>query len=138
MDNSWVTQIEQNVVTYIDSELATSMDVLVTSDEYTGETANFPAVYVHELSQTERGNDLEGTSINAVLSTFQIEVYDNTLAECKALSTQVMLLLKELRFEVIASPLHTKENGYYRSVSRYRRVVGGEDIDLITQDVQSA
>ena len=133
MDNSWVTQIEKNVVSYIDAELTQTMDVFVTSGEYTGDTAEFPAVYVHELSQVERGYDLDGSSINGVLTTFQIEVYDTTYPDCKDLSTQVMLLMKELRFEVIASPLHTQMNGYYRSVSRYRRVVGGEDKELINE-----
>lgn len=131
MDNSWVTQIEENVATYIDADLSTSMDVLVTTEEYTGDTAIFPAVYVRELTQVEKGYDLDGSSIASVLSTFQIEVYDTTYAECKELSTKVMLLMKELRFEVIASPLHTQMNGYYRSVSRYRRNVSGGDSDII-------
>lgn len=133
MDNSWVTQIEENVLTYIDAALTATMDVFVTSGEYTGDTAVFPSVYIHELSQVERGYDLEGSSINGVLSTFQIEVYDTTYSACKDLSTKVMLLMKELRFEVIASPLHTQMNGYYRSVSRYRRLIGGEDKELINE-----
>lgn len=128
MDNSWVTQIESNVVTYIDSELS---EVFVTSDEYTGDTAIFPAVYVRELSQVERGYDIDGCEIASVLSTFQIDVYAHSYKECKSISSSVMLLMKELRFEVIASPLHTKENGYYRSVSRYRRNVSGGDSDII-------
>lgn len=133
MDNSWVTQIEENVLTYIDAALTATMDVFVTSGEYTGDTAVFPSVYIHELSQVERGYDLDGSSINGVLSTFQIEVYDTTYSSCKDLSTRVMLLMKELRFEVIASPLHTQMNGYFRSVSRYRRLIGGEDKELINQ-----
>lgn len=133
MDNSWVTQIEENVLTYIDAALTATMDVFVTSGEYTGDTAVFPSVYIHELSQVERGYDLDGSSINGVLSTFQIEVYDTTYSSCKDLSTKVMLLMKELRFEVIASPLHTQMNGYYRSVSRYRRLIGGEDKELINE-----
>lgn len=133
MDNSWVTQIEENVVTYIDAALTDTMDVFVTSGEYTGDKAEFPSVYIRELSQVERGYDLDGSSINGVLSTFQIEVYDTTYSSCKDLSTRVMLLMKELRFEVIASPLHTQMNGYFRSVSRYRRLIGGEDKELINE-----
>lgn len=132
MDNSWITQIESNVTTYIDDSLSETMQVLVTSDEYTGDTASFPAVYVRELSQVERGRDIDGQEICAVRSTFQLNVFASDYNTCKNLSTKVMLLMKNLRFQVIASPLHTKENGYYRSVSRYRRTVSGGDSDLIT------
>lgn len=135
MDNSWVTQIEDNVTSYIDSSInEKDSNVLVTSDEYTGGTATFPAVYVRELTQAERGYDIDGSVISGVLSTFQLDVFANSYRECKELSNKVMLLMKDLRFEVIASPLHTKGNGYYRSVSRYRRVIGGGDSELITEE----
>ena len=133
MDNSWVTQIEENVTSYIDASLTATMDILVTSDEYTGDTAEFPAVYIREMTQQEIGQDIEGNSIDGVRSTFEINVYANTYTECKEISTKVMLLMKELRFQVIASPLHTRSNGFYRSVSRYRRDIGGGDIELITE-----
>lgn len=131
MDNSWVTQIETNVADYIESELS---GVLVTTDDYTGDTAVFPTVYVHELSQIERGYDIDGSEIAAVLSTFEINVAEQTYLGCKELSNKVMLLMKGLRFEVIASPLHTKMNGYYRSVSRYRRHISGGDSDIINEE----
>lgn len=131
MDNSWVTQIEQNVADYIDAELE---DIFVTTEQYTGDTASFPAVYVHELSQIEKGYDLDGSEIAAVMSTFEIQVFDSSYNSCKELSKQVMLLMKELRFEVIASPLHTQANGYYRSVSRYRRNISGGDSDIINEE----
>lgn len=130
MDNSWVTEIESNITTYIDDALGE--DILVTSDQFTGDTASFPAVYVREMSQSERGYDIDGSTIAAVRSTFQINVYASTYDKCKEISTKVMLLMKDLRFQVIASPLHTQENGYYRSVSRYRRTISGGDSDLIT------
>ena len=131
MDNTWVTQIEENVRTYIDASIDDD-NILVTSDDFTGDTASFPAVYVHELSQIEEGYNIEGDEICGVRTTFHIAVYTNDYNECKYISKNVMLFMKELRFEVIASPLHTQENGYYRSVSRYRRVVGGGDSELIT------
>lgn len=135
VDNSWVTQIEENVRTYIESRLEDD-SILVTSDNFTGDTASFPAVYVHELSQSEVGYTIEGNDICGVRTTFQLDVYTNDYNECKDISKNVMLFMKELRFEVIASPLHTQENGYYRSVSRYRRVVGGGDSELITDNGQ--
>ena len=121
MDNSWVTQIEENVATYIDSDLTETMDILVTTEAFTGDTAGFPAVYVHELSQVEKGYDIDGCSINGVTSTFEISTYAHTSSECKELATKVMLLMKEMRFEMIASPLKTQEYGYFKAVARYRR-----------------
>ena len=132
MDNSWVTQIEEKVESYLKAELPE--DVSVTSEDYTGDTAVFPAVYVKELTQQEIGSELMGDTIAAVRSTFQIEVYTNASTENKELSTKVMLLMKELSFEVIAAPLKTQQIGYYRSVSRYRRVVAGGDVQLISED----
>lgn len=131
MDNNWVTQIEDNVRDYIESELTEYEDILVTSEPYTGDVPTFPVVYVHEMSQREVGQDLDGSNIVAVSTTFQIEIATSTKALCKDISTKVMMLMKELRFKVIASPLYQEGNGYSKSVSRYERVVGGEDGDLV-------
>lgn len=131
MDNNWVTQIEDNVRDYIESELTEYEDILVTSEPYTGDVPTFPVVYVHEMPQREVGQDLDGSNIVAVSTTFQIEIATSTKALCKGISTKVMMLMKELRFKVIASPLYQEGNGYSKSVSRYERVVGGEDGDLV-------
>lgn len=135
MNNNWVTQIEPNVLAYLQSELETKYseyeDMLITSEEYTGDTPVFPVVYVHELSQREVGNDLDGCNILGVDTTFQIEIATPTKELCKNISTDAMMLMKELRFKVIASPLYQEGNGYTRSVSRYQRIVGGEDTDLV-------
>lgn len=131
MDNNWVTQIEDNVRDYIESELTEYEDILVTSEPYTGDVPTFPVVYVHEMSQREVGQDLDGSNIVAVSTTFQIEIATSTKALCKDISTKVMMLMKELRFKVIASPLYQEGNGYSKSVSRYERVIGGEDIEMI-------
>lgn len=131
MDNNWVTQIEDNVRDYIESELTEYEDILVTSEPYTGDVPTFPVVYVHEMSQREVGQDLDGSNIVAVSTTFQIEIATSTKALCKDISTKVMMLMKELRFTVIASPLYQEGNGYSKSVSRYERVIGGEDIEMI-------
>lgn len=132
MENNWITQIEPNVLAYLQSDLETEYeDMLITSEEYTGDTPVFPVVYVHELIQREVGNDLDGENILAVDTTFQIEVAAPTKDLCKEISTKIVLLMKELRFKVLASPLYQEGNGYTRSVSRYGRIVGGEDTDLI-------
>ena len=131
MDNNWVTQIEDNVRDYIESELTEYKNILVTSEPYTGDVPMFPVVYIHELSQREVGEDLDGSNIVAVDTTFQIEIATSAKDLCKEISTKVMMLMKDLRFKVIASPLYQEGNGYSKSVSRYERVIGGEDIEMI-------
>lgn len=131
MDNNWVTQIEDNVRDYIESELTEYENILVTSEPYTGDVPMFPVVYIHELSQREVGEDLDGSNIVAVDTTFQIEIATSAKDLCKEISTKVMMLMKDLRFKVIASPLYQEGNGYSKSVSRYERVIGGEDIEMI-------
>jgi hypothetical protein len=43
----------------------------------TNKKAVFPFVHVHSLPASEKGQDLEGNTINAGLFTFQIDVIDN-------------------------------------------------------------
>lgn len=135
MDNSWVTQVEGIVSDYIEASLDDS-NILVTTESYTGDTARFPAVYVHEMTQQEIGSDLDGSFINGVRSTFQLDIFANNEKDCKELSSNVMLIMKELRFKVIASPLYTPENGYHRSFSRYRRDIGASDLELFNDNEQ--
>jgi hypothetical protein len=137
--NEWASKIEEIVYNYIDDALSEEYadydDFIVTDKPYTGDTPVFPVVYVHEMSQREIGNDIDGSTIVGVETTFQIEVAANEWDLCKEISKRIVLLMKELRFRVMASPLYQEGNGYTRSVSRYGRTVGGEDVELL--DIQT-
>lgn len=99
-----------------------------TSDNRLRKTADFPTVYVHMLGSTERGQDLEGKTINAGYFTFQIEVTDSqSQRRAKDVMENVLYVMKEMRFD-INFPEVQNTNDYYRCVARCSRVIGSGDI----------
>lgn len=90
----------------------------------------FPFVYIHQLSSAEQGADLEGTTINAGLFAFQVDVYDSqSQARIRAVMGEVVRIMKSMRFQVASMPEFEKAaDGTYRSVARFNRVIGAGDI----------
>lgn len=89
----------------------------------------FPYITFLELPGSEKGRDLEGTSINAALFTFQIDVYDNskeeTTKECMA---EIVKIMKSMMFEVKPLPAPDSRPQEYRSTARFSRVISKNDI----------
>lgn len=88
----------------------------------------FPYITFIELSGSEKGRDLEGSSINAALFTFQIDVYDNakeeTTKECMAAIVKIM---KSMMFQGNAMPSPDSIPQEYRSTARFSRVISEYD-----------
>lgn len=91
--------------------------------------ALFPYITFLELPGQERGRDLEGTSINAALFTFQIDVYDNakeeTTKECMA---EIVKIMKSMMFEAKPLPAPDSRPQEYRSTARFSRVISRYDM----------
>lgn len=89
----------------------------------------FPYITFLELPGQERGQTLEGDSINAALFTFQIDVYDNakeeTTKECMA---EIVKIMKSMRFNAKAMPAPDSRPQEYRSTARFSRLIGSSDI----------
>lgn len=99
-----------------------------TSDQVRTDPA-FPNVYVKRLQGAERGRTLDGESVNAILSSFQIEVTDNeSERRAQEVADVVYSIMKKMRYECIGEPFPDNIEGVYRNVARYRRVVGYNDI----------
>ena len=91
--------------------------------------AVFPFVYIKLLPGVEQGQDLEGTSINAGLFTFQIDVTDNSSADkAKKVMSEVNRIMKTLRFSVTAMPSSEDTKDIHRMTARYKRSIGSNDI----------
>lgn len=104
-------------------------DLNYTTSDKVEDDPKFPSVYIHELPGGEQGQDLEGATINAVLSAFQIDVTDNvSQARVNNVMTEVIKSMKSMRYEVIAFPEFNNSGGVYRASARFRRVVGQGDI----------
>lgn len=104
-------------------------DLNFTTSDKTPTKAKFPTVYVKMLESPEIGSDLEGTSINGITATFQIEVTDNqTQARADEVAKEILRIMKTMRFKAVGMPFHDNSGDTYRTISRYRRPVGAGDI----------
>jgi hypothetical protein len=91
---------------------------------------NFPYVLVRKMQGTEEGKTLD-SGVNAILTTFQIEVYSNVSESvCEEISNYIAdIMTGNMMFEMVGEPFADYENtDEYRYVSRYRRIIGASDI----------
>lgn len=88
----------------------------------------FPYITVIELPGAEKGQDLEGTSVNGGLFTFQVDVYHNsseTIARnCMA---EVFRVMKTMRFNGMQIPYPQSQSQEYRQIAQFSRVIGASD-----------
>lgn len=134
MKETWFSEIEPRVFTIFKKRMGESFSgvFFTTANEEVSER-KFPCVYLHEMEQIEQGNDLINETVNAVLSTFQIQVFSKDAAQNKSIMTEAVRQMKRLRFEVTAMPIYTSEGDktVFLSVARFRRVIGSGDVDLV-------
>lgn len=104
-------------------------DISFTTSDRVADTAKFPTVYVHEMGGQEIADDLDGTTINAIRSTFQIEVYDNkSMNNAKEVMDSVVEIMKTMRYRVVTMPEFQTNSDVYRVVGRFRRVIASGDV----------
>lgn len=129
----WVSDIESAVFSRIKARGRPLKEkyptIFFTAEEETDETVpTFPTVYVQELSGTGQGEDLDGSKTNALLSSFQINVYHNgTKSDVRYIMNNCGDTLESMRFRIINSPTYTVSNGVWKGVARFRRTIGGND-----------
>lgn len=136
MGVEWVSMIPSMVFTRIKNEFPESLKKKYKMSGGNFSTvgsidtpAVFPFVYVQVLPAVERGQDLEGTSINAGLFTVQIDVTDNkSQVRAKEVAFAVMATMKSMGFEVTAMPSFENTKVTHRSTARYRRLIGANDV----------
>ena len=79
MDNNWYMQIQSKVFTQVSYMMKKKYPSLnCTTKNENGLPATFPTLYLHELAPVEQGQDLTNETVNAVLSTIEIQVWTNT------------------------------------------------------------
>ena len=125
----WWNEIEDKVFTYVKTKIKKKYSKLTctTKGDNTSDV-KMPTLYLHEMTPVETGNDLDNTTVNAVISTIEIVVYTNTTeSECKAMMGEAISLMKELRFNVVTFPDVITQNNVAIAVARFRRVIGSGD-----------
>lgn len=131
----WTSDITSIVFTRIkaigNKKLKTKYpNINFTTSSESSTTPKFPTVYVKRLQGAERGQDLEGTSVNATICSFQIEVTTNTNdTEAQEVADVVCSVMKAMRFQILGEPFaDNTQNGVSRNVARYQRIIGYGDI----------
>ena len=129
----WFSRITTTVFTRIKAIvskklLSTYPDLNFTTTDIAETEAKFPTVYIKRMKGYERGQDLEGSAVNAMLATFQVEVTDN-VSDTRALeiADECCAVMKSMRFQIIGEPIPDNSNGKYRNIARYQRLVGYND-----------
>lgn len=104
-------------------------DLNFTTSDRSSTNPKFPTVYVHEMGGSETANDMENTEVNAVISSFQIEVTTNTKqSDAKTVMDEIVKIMKKMRFSIIAMPEFQNTDSTYRSVARFRRKIAEDDV----------
>lgn len=129
----WTSDIASIVFTRIKVEATEKLKNIYPSINFTTSDQvrtdpTFPNVYVKRLQGSERGQTLDGESVNAILSSYQIEVADNVSdRRAQEVADIVYSIMKKMRFECIGEPFPDNIEGVHRNVARYRRIIGYND-----------
>lgn len=132
-DNQWAFDLGTTIFSIVKSKTLTELkskypDIFVTDKGKTNGKAVFPTVYIQELSGSERGADLEGKSINAVLETIQVDVTTNTnRADANRVMSTVASIFKQMAFTVQSMPNFEYNGETYRRTARFQRIIGAND-----------
>lgn len=129
----WFSKITTTVFTRIKALvnkklLSTYPDLNFTTSDKSTTEPKFPTVYLKRLQGAERGQDLDGSGVNAMFVTFQVEVTDN-VSDTRALEVadECCAVMKTMRFQLVGEPIPDNSNGIFRNIARYQRIVGYND-----------
>ena len=130
----WTSDIASMVFTRIKVEATKKLkskypNINFTTSGQVRTDPTFPNVYVKRLQGSERGRTLDGQTVNATLSSFQIEVADNVSdSRAQEVADVVYAIMKKMKYEAIGEPCPDNIDGVHRNVARYRRIIGYNDI----------
>ena len=132
----WTDRISSVVFTRIKNEFSSTIkknykmkDENFSTVGSSDNPAVFPFVYIQLLPSAERGQDIEGNTINAGLFTFQIEVTDNQKQNnAKEIMSEVKRIMKSMRFTVQCTPTLEDTKDTHRAIMRCNRIIGSCDI----------
>ena len=135
--SEWIMLVPLKVFTKIKSDFSATIkktykmtDANFSTVDKANKNAVFPFVYVQGLPASEQGADLQGTSINGALFTFQVDVTDNqTQTRARKVMTDVIRIMKTMGFEIVSMPsFEGTQDNTHRMTARFRRLIGANDI----------
>lgn len=135
VSNIWVADAQALVYSKAKAMLISQLkkkypNLYVTDDNETPSEPQFPSVYIHFLQPSERGQDLEGKSINAIYLTAEVDV-TATKAQgtsvAKEVAYKTMDIFKSMSFGGRLPFEDNRGDGTKRMVARYSRTIGYND-----------
>ena len=131
----WATEIDTTVLSRLRSRGYTDLkkkysNINFTDDDRAPIDPKFPTVFYINISSAERGQTLDGKSMNALLHSVQIEVSDNsqTNSTVKAVMNKICDYMKDMGYEIVNMPFFQNTDTVFRMVARFRRVIGANDV----------
>lgn len=130
----WTKYIKSIVFTRIKTEGTAKLkaqfpDIYFTTSDKVSTNPKFPTVHLKKLQWPEEGRTLDGTEVNGVLASFQIDVIDNKSDNnAENVADVICDIMKSMRFEMVGDPFpNSQSTGEYRYTARYQRIVGAGD-----------
>lgn len=132
MKEDWFSKIESTVFTTISYMLTERTGApfpkLKCTTVSQNEITTFPTLYIHELQPIEAGMDLTNETVNAVLSTMEIQVWSNVSElDCRNILSAAIIEMKRLGYNVTMFPNVTTDSKIRWGVARFRRMIGNGD-----------
>jgi len=137
----WATEIDTTVLSRLRSrgnkDLKSKYPNLnFTDDDRAPIDPKFPTVFYINISSAERGQTLDGKSMNAILHSVQIEVSDNGTPVAnkpqnyatKEVMSKICDYMKDMGYEIVNMPFFQNTDTVFRMVARFRRVIGANDV----------
>ena len=137
----WATEIDTTVLSRLRSRGYTDLKKKYTNINFTDNDRaptdpKFPTVFYINISSAERGQTLDGKSMNALLHSVQIEVSDNGTPVAnkpqnyaiKDVMSKICEYMKDMGYEIVNMPFFQNTDSVYRMVARFRRMTGANDV----------
>ena len=130
----WIMDVPLKVLTRLRVEGMKSLSkyypsLNITDDDKQLEKPSFPTVFMQDIGAPEQGQDIEGKSVNAVLSTIQIDVVDNEKrSNVREVMSEMIRIMKSMGYSITTTAnFERTTDNTYRMVARFRRMIGYND-----------
>lgn len=132
----WVFDIESKIFTIIKTRLNKALltaypKLNITQQEKLNDDVSLPTVFLKMLDSPEMGADLENSTINAMLVTFETHITvskDMGLSGLRTVSKAVTDNFKKLRFNMVyRGEINRETSDTYKLIARFRRVIGADE-----------
>ena len=135
--SNWVVEAQITVYSRAKGILLSELsdkyeDILITEEDSSLTDARFPTVYISFVGAYERGQTIDGTTINAIELTAEVHTLvtnEQGISVNREVAWAVVEAFKSMGFTAtMPNTAVSNIDGVYESVSRFSRVIGQGDV----------